>query len=187
MKMILGEENQVFRRYYNQYKRLCLLEKYNVLIKTLNAQKRGYMLQDLMNEIFKFYSLDVVKSFTRNSGAEQIDGAFELDGSDYIVECRWRKKLANIREVDGLYGQIGRSRMSTRGLFLSINGWSENVEDMLKQNPGKVIMLMDGSDLRNALMKRIDIKDFLKGKVKYLNLRSEPYCSVDSYEAVKND
>jgi hypothetical protein len=98
-----------------------------------DPQARGYLLQDLLNRLFVINGISVVRSFQRNSGAEQIDGAFELDGWHYIVECRWRSKLANIRELDGLYGQIGRSGKQTMGLFLSVNGWSENLVPVMKQ------------------------------------------------------
>ena len=96
--------------------------------------ERGYFLQDLLNRTFDLHGIAVARSFQRNSGGEQIDGAFEMDGWHYIVECRWRVKLADIRELDGLYGQIERSGRQTMGLFLSVNGWSENVVRLIKQN-----------------------------------------------------
>lgn len=73
-----------------------------------------------------------------------IDGAFKLEGWHYVVECRWREKLADIRELDGLKGQVDRSGKQTIGLFLSINGCSENVPILLKQNPDKSIIVFNG-------------------------------------------
>lgn len=143
-----------------------------------DPQARGYLLQDLLNRLFLIHGIPVVRAFQRNSGAEQIDGAFELDGWHYIVECRWRAKLANIRELDGLYGQIGRSGKQTMGLFLSINGWSENVVSVIKQNPDKCIVLMEGYDLRTVLAQPLDLRRLLKAKIRALNLEAEPYFSV---------
>jgi hypothetical protein len=143
-----------------------------------DPQARGYLLQDLLNRLFVIHGISVVRSFQRNSGAEQIDGAFELDGWHYIVECRWRSKLANIRELDGLYGQIGRSGKQTMGLFLSVNGWSENLVPVMKQNPNKCIVLMEGYDLRTVLAQTIDLRRLLKAKVRALNLDAEPYFPV---------
>jgi hypothetical protein len=122
-----------------------------------------------------------MQSFTRNKGAEQIDGAFKLDGWYYIVECRWRQKLADIRELDGLEGAVRRSGKQTMGLFLSINGWSANVPLLLKQNPDKTIILMEGYDLRTVLSGQIDLQDFLLAKLAYLNLKSEPFFGVTDY------
>jgi hypothetical protein len=110
----------------------------------------------------------VQKSFQRNEGAEQIDGAFRLEGWHYLVECRWRRKLADIRELDGLLGQVGRSGKQTMGLFLSINGWSENVLKLLKQNPEKSLFLMDGYDLRTSLARQLDLRSFIIAKRSYL-------------------
>lgn len=158
-----------------------LLMAFDQLAGSIDAQARGFSLQDLLNRTFDLHSIPVVKSFTRNDGAEQIDGAFKLDGWHYIVECRWRKKLADIRELDGLKGQIDRSGRQTMGLFLSINGWSENVPALLKQNPEKAILLMEGHAFRSILAGPLDLADYLMGALARLNLETEPYLPIARY------
>ncbi|MHA1305527.1 MAG: hypothetical protein DRP89_07890 [Candidatus Neomarinimicrobiota bacterium] len=158
-----------------------LLMMFDDLAVSTEEQRRGYLLQDLLNRTFALHEIPVVASFTRNEGSEQIDGAFKLEGWHYIVECRWRKKLSNIRELDGLSGQIARSGRQTMGVFLSINGWSDNVVPLLKQNPDKGIILMDGYDFRTVLAGQVDLRDFLLAKVAKLNLETEPYYSVAKY------
>ena len=143
-----------------------------------DPQQRGYLLQDLLNRVFDLHRIPIVKPFTRNSGAEQIDAAFEFEGWYYIVECRWRAKLAGIRELDGLSGQISRSGKQTMGLFLSVNGWSDHVVPMLKQNNQKNIILMEGYDLRTVLAQSMDLRRVVKAKLSALNFDSEPYFSV---------
>lgn len=126
-----------------QQERVELFEKHSslllMMLDSLETEKdhhrRGYLLQDLINRLFDLHQIPVVRSFTRNQGGEQIDGAFKLDGWHYLVECRWRQKLADIRQLDGLKGQIDRSGKQTMGLFLSIEGWSDHVPGLLKQNP----------------------------------------------------
>src|SRR5207237_3653592 len=115
---------------------------------------------------------------------EQIDGAFRLDSWHYLVECRWREKLADIRQLDGLKGQVDRSGKQTMGLFLSINGWSQNVCPLLKQNPSKSIILMDGYDLRTILERHLDLRQFILAKVAKLNLEAEPYFGVRQYLSI---
>ena len=146
-----------------------------------NAQERGYRLQDLLNRLFDAFEIPVHRSFTRNEGAEQIDGAFQIDGWFYLTECRWRQKLSDTREVDGLAGQISRSGRQTMGLFLSINGWSENVPRLLKQNTEKAIILMQGYDLRAILSEQVDLRDYILAAVKNLNLNAEPYLGFREY------
>jgi hypothetical protein len=152
-----------------------LLAQFDHLSTHGEPQQRGYLLQDVLNRLFVAHGIAVVRSFQRNAGGEQIDAAFELESWHYIVECRWREKLAAIRELDGLYGQISRSGKQTMGLFLSINGWSENVVSLLKQNPDKSLILMEGLDLRMVLARSIDLRRLLKAKLSALNLEADPY------------
>jgi hypothetical protein len=64
------------------------------------------------------------------------------------------------------------------GLFLSINGWSDNVVPMLKQNQQKNIILMEGYDLRMVLAHPVELRSLLKPKLSALNLHAEPYHSA---------
>lgn len=146
-----------------------------------NPQKRGYLLQDLLNRLFNAFEIPVHRSFTRNEGAEQIDGAFQIDGWYYLTECRWRQEPSDTRALDGFVGQISRSGKQTMGLFLSINGWSEHVPDLLKQNDQKAIILMQGYDLRTILSEEVHLRDYIVAAVQNLNLRAEPYLGVKEY------
>lgn len=158
--------------------RELLLSQFDHAAAHTYPQEKGYYLEDLLNRLFDLFSFPVVSSFKRNNGAEQIDGAFEMDGWHYIVECRWRERLADIRQLDGLYGQISRSGRQTMGIFLSVNGWSENVPPLLKQNPKKSIFLMEGFDVRAVLTGQVQLRDLLKRKLSALNIGAEPYLSA---------
>lgn len=161
---------------------------FDSLTVTEDPHRRGYLLQDLLNRTFDLHQIPVVGPFTRNKGAEQIDGAFKMEGWHYIVECRWRKKLADIRELDGLKGQVDRSGKQTMGLFLSINGWSSNVPTLLQQNPEKSIIPMDGYDLRAVLSCNADLRDFLLAKIARLNLKGGlPFLGVTDYLKEQGD
>ena len=161
-----------------------LLLMFDDLSRDENHQRRGFLLQGLFNRLFTLHEITVIRSFTRNQGGEQIDGAFVLSGWHYLVECRWRDIKADIRQLDGLLGQLERSGNQTSGLFLSMNGWSDNVIPLLKQNPNKSIILMDGFDLRCTLTKDIDLEDFILAKVAKLNLAAEPYFGAHEYHKV---
>ena len=158
-----------------------LLMMFDDLAKSDDLQRRGYLLQDLLNRTFVLYQIPVERSFTRNQGGEQIDGAFKIEGWYYLMECRWRKRPADIREIDGLSGQVDRSGEQTMGMFLSINGWSGNVPKLLRQNQKKSVLLMDGYDLRMVLCGRAELRDFISAKIGKLNLEGEPYLGVTEY------
>ena len=142
-----------------------LLMMFDELARSEDRQKRGYLLQEVVQQLFDIHQLPIVRPFTRNEGAEQIDGAFKMEGWHYVVECRWRAKPADIRELDGLRGQVGRSGKASDGALLSINGWSEHVPGLLKQSTSKDVILMDGYDLRCVLARQVDLIDLLLAKL----------------------
>jgi hypothetical protein len=155
-----------------------LLKQFDEMACSADAVRRGYLLESLLVDTFQLHTIDVVRSFKRNNGSEQIDAAFKLEGWHYLVECRWREKLADTRQVDGLRGQVQRSGKQTMGLFLAINGWSSHVPGNLKQNPDKSVLLMDGYDLRVVLEGRIGLRELLLAKLTHFNIESEPFVSV---------
>jgi hypothetical protein len=182
-----GKSKEIERQKAYKREAELLLRMFDDLSKNEDHQGRGFLLQNLLNRLFILHEITVHRSFTRNQGGEQIDGAFKLEGWFYLVECRWREKLADIRQLDGLLGQIERSGKQTGGLFLSLNGWSENVIPLLKQNPNKSIFLMDGYDLRCALDETVDLRDFLTAKIAALNLETEPHLGVYMYNKLLKD
>jgi len=57
--------------------------RYMALVGSDNPQSRGFELERVMYELFELFDLDPKASF-KNIG-EQIDGAFSLEGTEYLV------------------------------------------------------------------------------------------------------
>ena len=192
--MIQGPDSQAYLRFLDQLGEMdpkltggrgtplrLLLQSYMRLSDddNVNHQDRGYQLENIINRLFAEAGVEVVEGFRRNSGGEQIDGAFRLDGWHYLVECKWTTAMTSVKELDSLSGKLRRSGFQTMGLFISVNGWSHHVLPILKQEPDKKIMLMKGEDVRAVLESRIPLINLLRNKLSGLNLRSEPYVRFD--------
>ncbi len=184
--MVVEKNNTTYLRYYRQFRRLCLLKLYEDLKKSKNMKQRGYSLEKLLNQLFKINEIEVTNSFKRNGGAEQIDGAFKIEGWHYLVECKWRKKLSDTAETDVLVMKVKRSGVSTKGFFLSINGWSTNVPTTMKTNPDKATILMNGDDLKHVLMGLVNLREFIIAKDRQLSLKSEPFYGAKAYLSENN-
>jgi len=170
----IGEQKNTLMKKFDQFAALTSSDE---------KRKRGYLLEELLQGAFDLYSIPTRKRFTRNDGGEQIDGAFTLDGWHYIVECKWVERLSDIRQLDSLYGKLSRSGKQTMGLFLSINGWSDNVVPLLKQNQDKSIVLMDGYDLRCVFDEHINVSldSLVLKKLSSLNFDTEPFYSATHF------
>lgn len=136
-------------------------EKYLRLVSSNKPQERGYELGQIMHELFKLFDLDPRASF-KNKG-EQIDGAFSLQGTDYLFEAKWQKFQSNASDLDSFSSKIGRKLENTLGLFLSINGFSNDAVNIYS-NVKSPILLMDGSDLQAVLENRISLDELIVRK-----------------------
>lgn len=126
-----------------------------------NPQERGFKLEKVLKGLFDLFDLDPKASF-RIMG-EQIDGAFSFEGTDYLIEAKWQKEPVAARDLDGMAGKLSRKLDNTLGLFLSINGFSD---DAVKTHSSgrRLVILMDGSDLIAVLEGRIDLVQLLLRK-----------------------
>jgi hypothetical protein len=169
-------------REINDRSKLLLMMYDELAVMKDNPQKRGIMLEELMNMLFNVYDIALMESFRRNEGGEQIDGAYKLDGWHYIVEMKWTSQVTDIRQLDSLYGKVARSGKQTMGMFISIGGWSSHVIPLMKQHPDKSIFLMDGLDLRMVLVQDIPLIELLQKKIAKFNIEAEPFVSVNSFK-----
>ncbi len=139
---------------------------------SMPEQKRGYALEGLMNGLFDVFDLDPKRSFRTRS--EQIDGAFSFEGTDYLLEARWRQEPTPRGELDIFQAKIERKLENTLGLFLSINGFvDEGVRAY--SNQGSRMILMDGTDLMSVLDQRITLDRLLLLKRRRAAQRGEVY------------
>lgn len=141
-----------------------LREKYVSLISAEDKQRRGYDLQDVLEELFELFDLAPKGSFA--IAGEQIDGAFNFVGTEYLLEARWRAERADTADLDGFAKKIERKLENTLGLLISIEGFQENA--MAIHSGGKPVMvLMDGADLFQVLDARIELPELLRRKIRH--------------------
>jgi hypothetical protein len=135
--------------------------RYMALVISPNAQGRGFELERVMYDLFELFDLDPKASF-RNTG-EQIDGAFSLDGTEYLFEAKWQQEPSNASQLDGFAAKVRRKLENTLGVFLSINGFSQDGVSA-HASGGAVVILLDGADLMAVLEERIDFVSLLQRK-----------------------
>jgi hypothetical protein len=138
-------------------------------------QKRGFILERLLRDLFELFDLDPKASF-RLVG-EQIDGAFTFEGIDYLLEAKWQNELVGIQDLDAFSGKLSRKLENTLGLFLSMNGYSE--DGVAAHSAGRRLMLlMDGSDLMAVLEGRIDLVQLLLRKRRFAAQTGNIYVKI---------
>jgi len=157
----LNEEKQ--RIVQQRYIKLESLRNiFNKAVTSDNRQKVGYFLEDLLKDLFALFEIEYKKSF--RTPTQQIDGHFRFEGFDYLVEAKWRKDRPTETEIGGFKQKVDTKLESTRGLFISIPGFRQEVIEQFSKR-GDNIILMDGTHLIQILEGRQDLKDVLRAIV----------------------
>lgn len=142
------------------------------LVATENPQERGLLFQNFLWELFKAHDLNPRSSF-RITG-EEIDGAFEFETTQFLLEAKWQKDPMGAAPLDSFSKKVERKLENTLGLFVALNGFTENgLEAFSGTKPS--IILMDGEDLAVVLQGLVDFRDLLKRKVRYASQTGDPF------------
>ncbi len=154
-----GEERRAFAQRLE-----TLAARYLELVQMTDVRARGYALESFLRELFVLFDLDPRAAF-RIEG-EQIDGAFALDSTNFLLEAKWHTVPTPRIDLDAFAAKIADKIENTLGLFLSINGF-ESTAVGKHSGKGTAMILMDGADLYAVLEGRIDLVDLLRRKYRH--------------------
>lgn len=129
-----------------------------------DPRERGRKFEPFLFDLFNAFDLQPRGAFSLTG--EQIDGAFEMDGSRFLMEAKWEKTPIGAREIRNFKEQVESKLDNTLGLFISINGFTdEGVYAVQRSRPN--LILLDGEDLSAVLEGLIDLRELLNRKLRY--------------------
>lgn len=144
-------------------------------ISSSNRQRSGYDLEDIIKELFWLFEIDYKKSYKTET--QQIDGYFKFQGFDYLLEAKWRNDQPTENEIGGFQRKVQTKLESTRGIFVSVNGFRSEVINQFNGH-GANIIFFTGEDFIHILEGRVDLKDAISIKVEKAAQHGLVYCRV---------
>lgn len=132
-------------------------------LKGVTPQQRGFELERLFFDLLHISEFDYRAPYRTESG-EQIDGHFQYEKFDYLVETKWEKEGAKQKDLSVFDGKIRGKAQSTRGLFISATGFDENAIVKYSGDSPRII-LMTGEDLAMILSGQFSFFDAMKAKI----------------------
>src|SRR5258708_7483513 len=129
----------------------------------LTPQKRGYKLEDLFFDLLHFNEFEHTRPY-RTPDGEQIDGHFRYEKFDYLVEAKWTKDPTQQGDLSIFDGKIRGKAQSTRGFFISANGFDENAITKFSGDAPRIV-LMTGEDVALVLGGQVLFADAMKAKI----------------------
>lgn len=113
-----------------------------------DAQQRGYALEGFLNDFMEYEDLSPRGSF--KIVGEQIDGSFSWSSRTFLVEAKWVKDHVNGSSFGAFEWKIDGKTVNTRGLFISVNGYSQPAITALNGKGALRFVCIDGTHLMRA-------------------------------------
>jgi hypothetical protein len=85
--------------------------------------------------MFSLSEIEYRKSYRTET--QQIDGHFQFQGFDYLVETKWRVDQPTVQEIGGFKCKVDHKFESTKGLFISVVGFRSEVADYFSETGEK--------------------------------------------------
>lgn len=142
----------------------------------LAPQQRGYALESMVTDLMRLSGIPVEEPF-RITG-EQIDGAIKYDGHYYLLELKWTVDKTDPKEIGHFFYKV-EGKLEARGIFLSINGFTDGVISTLPRGKNLKILLLDGNHLANVIYGMYRFQELLEHAIRQASLKGEIYCSHD--------
>lgn len=146
------------------------------------SQKRGYQLERLLQKLFGIFEIDVFEPFKLQG--EQIDGSIKFDGQNYTFEAKWHETETACNALYHFAYKIEKNMLYPRGLFFSMNGYSDEAVNAITRGHSPQLLLFDAIDFITILEERIVMQKLLEEKIRYAQTRSNIY--VNAHEIMRN-
>lgn len=143
------------------------------------SQKRGKLLEGVMNRLFQASGIQVTEAFElikeQGEGVlEQIDGVVEIDGHIYLVEMKWWKERLGRKEIALQLVNIF-SREHAGGIIVSNSGFTQPaIETCTEALTQKVVVLCELEEIVMALENSTNLTELLKQKIQAAIVYKKP-------------
>lgn len=190
MKQELDKEKEKSRKEHEekikiiQEKKAAILsvkqKLYALFATELTPQKRGVLLEEVLNQLFNIYGISIRESFTlvKEEGegiVEQVDGVIEIDGNLYLVEMKWTKEPIDVNLISRHLVRIYH-RGQTRGIFISAAEYTKGALSVCKEALQQtVISLCTLQEIVILIENENNLVSFLKEKINCAAIEKEPF------------
>lgn len=140
--------------------------KYEELLKgkTDTPQQRGFEFERLIYSVLHAENLEPKAGYKPKG--EQVDGSFFWQGQTFLLEAKWVKAPLPASSIYAFKGKLDGKFHTTSGIFISVNGYSNDVEDALKFGKSLNIILFDENDIPLIFNGEVSFTEILKFKLR---------------------
>jgi hypothetical protein len=141
-----------------------------------NPQQRGYDFEKWIFKLLESENLSPNPSYHHKG--EQIDGFFEFENRFFLLETKWAEPVS-VADIYIFRAKIEGKLAGTLGVFISMNGYTQDTPEVLRYGKELNVILFDGTDIELALTDDCSFNTILKAKLRCASQYGEAYCPYE--------
>jgi Holliday junction resolvase-like predicted endonuclease len=128
-----------------------LIDEYGRMrrLEGMTPQQRGQRFNEFIAELLRCWGLDRVDANVRSVG--EIDVTFAVNGTRFILEAKWEQGPVDYGPMAKLRGRITQRLAGTRGVLLSMSGYSDEALEGIVRGQQPDMLLLDRTHLEAML------------------------------------
>ena len=155
-----------------------LTERLGDLSKELGTQRAGYDFQDWFYDLTDFSEVQNKRPFV--SKGRQIDGSVTVSGTTYLVELKFTTDQADCSDIDSFYKKVTTKADNTRGIMLSISGYS-SIAILEASSTRTPLLLLDHGHIYMILTGVMTLAEVINRVRRHASQTGEAYLSVEDF------
>ena len=146
-----------------------LISRYGALRARSSSQahRRGQEFNALVADVLRYWGVEDVEDGVRGlDGSDEIDVAFSLGGTPYLLEAKWHARPISDYPTAKLLRRIRRRLGGTRGIVLSMSGFTGQALESADRGDQPEVLLLDRSHFEAMLSGLLPPQDLLAALVR---------------------
>lgn len=156
-----------------------LHDRFSGLMVESNAQARGYLLETFLADLFEHEGLQPKGSFKLTG--EQIDGSFVWRNRTCLIEAKWVKEPVAGADFGAFNYKIEGKTADTRGLYISINGYSQEAMKGMNAKGALKFVCLDGAHIMRSVLSEDGLPAILERVWRHADETGEAYLHVGRF------
>jgi Restriction endonuclease len=142
------------------------------------AQARGREFNSLIASVLCWWGIDARVSVRGDGGRDEIDVVFAAGHTRFILEAKWLKGPVSAEVVAKLHDRIRSRAAGTRGVVLSISGYTKPVLQAASHNKWPEILLLDRTHFEAILCGLTDPAGLLAAALDHASYEGGSYATL---------
>ena len=142
------------------------------------AQRRGQAFNELIAAMLRWWRIGANSSVRGTGGRDEIDVVFTINETRFVLEAKWERQPVSADPLEKLYGRIRSRAAGTRGIFLSISGYTRPALEAAEHNKWPNILMLDNRHFEAMLSGVLPPSDLLAAVLGHASYKGGSYVSL---------